>query len=197
MKRLLTLIFLFSILLTSCQQKTKNPLSELSDKNIHSLNMYFYPSTIRMINLSGDSSFYEAIKGVERLQFMTINLSEGNHDSAYSAWEALQDFEEWDELMKANMDGGSAVVYTPKGVDDQFFVSFKTGDGMNLVWAEGSVNLSKAMSVMKNGLDLGPINNFLNDKSKEEKVKEMRKKAREEQRKFEEGDSTTFDKIID
>jgi hypothetical protein len=150
-----------------------------------------------MINLGGDSAFYKATKGIKELQYLTINLADSSKAEIYAEWEASQNFEEWEELISAKIDGNMSVVYTPKGSDDKFFARMETGEVVNLLWAEGSINLSEAMKVMNNGLDLGPISDFLGDKKKSSQRQEVWKKAREEQHKLEAADSTIIEKIID
>jgi hypothetical protein len=189
------LVFLLTV--TACQNQHKNPLTDLREESIHSLNMFLYPSTIRMINLGGDSAFYQATKGIKELQYLTINLADSSTAEIYAEWEAAQDFEDWEELISAKIDGNSSIVYAPKNSQDKFFASMRTNNGVNLLWAEGSINLNQAMKVMDGGMDLGPITDYLNNNKKDKQRSEVWKKAREEQRRLEAADSTTFEKIID
>jgi hypothetical protein len=192
MRKLSNLLVFVSIVFffTSCSQKTANPLQELSDGGDTFTQYVFYPSTIRMINFSDNEAFYKATKGIELLQFISIDLTSPKNDSIYTAWELSHDFQQWDELLNASVAGNKSVVYAPKDADGILFASMKTTEGVNLIWAEGYVNLSEAMKVMNSGLDLGPITNFLEDKDKEKKRSEIWKKAREEQKILEAADSS-------
>lgn len=199
MKKNTSLFFGLAILLlsTACQQQAKNPLTSLREENIHSLNMFFYPSTIRMINIIGDSSLHEATKGIKQLHYLSVDLSDSAKAKAYSSWEASQSFDEWEELLRANLEGKASVVYAPQNTSDKFFAIIRTDDGINLLWAEGNVNLKQAMNVMNNGLDLGPLTNYLSNNEKDKKRREVWKKAREEQRRLEEEDSLSIRIQID
>jgi hypothetical protein len=179
-------LFILSLLLLgSCSQKSENPVSELKEKRIHSLNLYLYPSTIRMVNLGNDTTFYQATKNIERIHYLSVDLSTDSNDSTYQAWFAEQNFSEWDELFQASSNGSLTAIYAPQDSDDQYFAYIKTADGVNLIWAEGKIDLNKVVKLMNSPLNLGPISNFLDDKSKKEKRSEIWKKAREEQKRIE------------
>ncbi len=190
MRKSCYLLLIFIIAATACKQKTDNPLTTLKEERIHSLNLYFYPSTVRMINVTDDTTFYKATKNIERVQYLSVDLAEDRNDSIYQAWYAQLDLSRWDELFQASSSGNLTAIYAPKEADNKYLAYIKTGDGVNLIWAEGEIDLSNAMALMNGDFNLGPVSSFLDNKSKEEKRREVWKKVREEQRILEEGDST-------
>lgn len=138
-----------------------------------------------MVNLGNDTTFYQATKNIERIHYLSVDLSTDSNDSTYQVWFAEQNFSEWDELFQASSNGSLTAIYAPQDSDDQYFAYIKTADGVNLIWAEGRIDLNKVVKLMNSPLNLGPISNFLDDKSKKEKRSEIWKKAREEQKRIE------------
>ena len=188
-KLLLSLFLLGTVMLSACTKKHENPLSDLADKRIHSLNMYFYPSTIRMINVAEDESFYEATKDIKNLQFMSVNTLDTANYKSFEKWEEAQDFTNWEELLSASLMGSLATIYAPEGTDDIYFVKMKSEGTIYLAWAEGKVNLKELMNIAQNGIDLGPLNDYIGNIDKAEKRKAVREKARADMKKLEEADS--------
>ena len=54
---------------------------------------YFYPSTLRMLNLEGDEEYYEMIKHVEKLVFFPFKADRFDDEAFHAGIRSLAD--EW------------------------------------------------------------------------------------------------------
>lgn len=182
-------IILLGLLLFSCSKEYENPLTDLKEEGIHTINIHLYPSTIRMINIGNDASFFEATKGIKGLHVMSIDLSDTLKASLFNSWEENQSYQEWEEILQASVMGNIATVYAPSDTENIYFSKLMADGTLYLIWAEGSINFKELMKVTQNGIDLGPLNSYLGNISKDKKRKEIRRRTREELRQLEMEDS--------
>ncbi len=178
-KILLSLISI-SLLFTSCDKKNESPLGSIEDEGIHFLSLHLYPSTIRMVNIAEDENFYEATKNVKKAHYLQINLDNPEKTRIYENWKDQLDWSDWDELMSARMQGSMVSIYTPKEASDFYFASIKADGMVSLVWLEGEIDLNKVTGLMQEGINLGPVTDFLNDKKETEERREKMKSMRDQ-----------------
>lgn len=173
-------LLLCCILLLSCKNDVTDPLKTLEEEKIHFLSLHLYPSTIRMVNIANDSSFFKATKNVKKAHYLQINLDTPEKTAIYEQWQKEQDFSEWEELISARMSGSLVSIYTPAEEKDVFFASI-TAEGMaNLIFLEGQVDINQVTKLMQTGINLGPVTDFLNDKKETEKQREKMKSMRKQ-----------------
>lgn len=179
-------LFLCGIILSSCKNDVTDPLKNLEEEKIHFLSLHLYPSTIRMVNIANDSSFFKATKNVKKAHYLQINLDTPDKVAIYEQWQKEQDFSEWEELISARMGSNLVSIYTPAEEEDIFFASI-TSEGMaNLIFLEGQVDLNQVTKLMQTGINLGPVTDFLNDKKETEKQREKMKSMRKQMDEIEE-----------
>lgn len=178
--KLLISLIIITALLVSCDKKTESPLGSIEDERIHFLSLHLYPSTIRMVNIAEDENFYEATKNVKKAHYLQINLDDPKKNEVYENWINQLDWSDWDELMSARMEGAMVSIYTPKEESDFYFASIKAEGMVSLVWLEGEIDLNKVTGLMQNGINLGPVTDFLNDKKETEERREKMKSMRKE-----------------
>ncbi len=68
--------------LVAGQSKT---IQSFIDRKQTAHRFYFYPSTLRMINLDRDPNYYELIKGIEKLIFFRLNQDSFNRENFQAA----------------------------------------------------------------------------------------------------------------
>ncbi len=178
--KLLFILIVISVFIVSCEQKTESPLGTIEEEGIHFLSLHLYPSTIRMVNIAEDESFYEATKNVKKAHYLQINLDSPEKTEKYENWKNQLDWSNWDELMSARMQGSMVSIYTPKEESDYYFASIKADGMVSLVWLEGEIDLNKVTSLMQNGINLGPVTDFLNDKKETEERREKMRSMRDQ-----------------
>ena len=185
LKTILCLLLCCSFLL-SCKNEVTDPLKSLEEEKIHFLSLHLYPSTIRMVNIANDSSFFKATKNVKKAHYLQVNLDTPEKTAVYEKWQKEQDFSEWEELISARMSGSLVSIYTPKENEDLYFASITSNGMANLIFLEGQVDLNQVTQIMQNGINLGPVTDFLNDKKETEKQREKMKSMRKQMDELEE-----------
>jgi hypothetical protein len=187
-------LLIISVFLVSCEKKVESPLENIEEEGIHFLSLHLYPSTIRMVNIADDKNFYEATKNVKKAHYLQISLDDSKKNEIYEDWKSQLDWSDWDELMSARMEGAMVSIYTPKEKSDFYFASIKAEGTVSLVWLEGEIDLNKVIGLMQNGINLGPVTDFLNDKKEteenREKMKSMRDQAQGENEEIQDSIST-------
>jgi len=134
--------------------------------------------------MGNDTTFYKATKDIEKVHFLSIDLGVEKNDSIYNAWFEKQNLASWDELFQASSDGNLYAIYAAPEAEDQFFGYMKSANNVNLLYAEGELDLNSLMQLSKSDLNLGPVSSFLDNKDKIKKRREVSKKVREEQLKL-------------
>jgi hypothetical protein len=185
MKKLSIATLLAILCFSACTEKEENPLQSLRSERIHDLSFFLYPSTIRMLNIANDTSFFELTKNIKRAHYLQVALDTPKAKEIYATWkEDVFETYAYENIMTARFQGGLVNAYAPADSDEEYLIMFDTGSSVNLVWVKGALNLAKLPSIMQKGIDLGLVNDYINDRNRKqeraEKMKKLRKGATEE-----------------
>ncbi|MFK7983828.1 MAG: hypothetical protein AB8G86_27880 [Saprospiraceae bacterium] len=74
-------------------------LQELKDSNAIQLQLFFTPSTLRMLNLQDDSGYNEMVRGVDKLHFYLMNPTRFSNDDYFDTAERLIKEEAYEEFI--------------------------------------------------------------------------------------------------
>jgi len=181
--RLIYLSLFTIILFSACEKKIEDPLKDLQEKELHSLNINLYPSNLKMINANNDPQFEKATKGIEKLHVMQINLSDDSKREAYAEWRASQDLNDWEPIFTARIENADIEIKAPAGRDDILFASASTNAGLFVGFLEGKFDISQVPALMKADLNFGPIGDFIQAKENKKEQRKKIKKMREEMEK--------------
>lgn len=102
------LFFLFSIVLTEKSNAQCDAVTALKDKNFIEMSLFFYPSTLRMVNLDNNEEFNRLIQDIDKLIFFKMNQDFEAKDF-YDLVKKLQFDEEMEEYIV--VDGPSKKFY--------------------------------------------------------------------------------------
>ena len=184
--RLIILTLFTLILFSACEKKIEDPLKDLQEKELHSLNINLYPSNLKMINSKNNPQFEEATKGIKKLHVLQINWDEGSKKEVYAEWKSGQDFNEWEPIFTARIQDADIEIRAPEGRDDILYASADTKDGLFVGFLEGKFDISQVPALLRSDLDLGPIGDFIQDKEKKKAQREEMKQKRDQMK----GDTT-------
>lgn len=80
-------------------------LKELKDSNAIQLQLFFTPSTLRMLNFQDDPGYNEMVRGVDKLHFYLMNPSNFSTDDYFDTAERLIKEEAYEEFIIWDGDG--------------------------------------------------------------------------------------------
>ncbi|SMG27438.1 protein of unknown function [Marivirga sericea] len=178
--RILILTLFILVLFSACEKKIEDPLKDLQQKEIHSLNINLYPSNLKMINSKNNPEFEEATKGIKKLHVLQIILDDESKKEAYAEWKSEQDFTNWESIFTARIQNTDIEIKAPEGRDDVLYASADTKEGLFVGFLEGKFDISQVPALMKADFDLGPITDFVQDREKKKEQREKWQKVREE-----------------
>jgi hypothetical protein len=177
--RIILLSVVTLIIFSSCERKIEDPLKELQEKDLHSLNINLYPSNLEMINSKNNPQFAEATRGIKKLHVMQIKWDDESKKQTYAEWKSTQDFTAWESIFTARIENADIEIKAPEGRDDILYASADTKDGLFVGFLEGKFDISQVPALMQADLDLGPITDFVQDKEKKKKQSQKMKRIRE------------------
>ena len=135
----------------SAQSDLFNDLAKTYDLNAE---LYFYASTLRMINIQRDPAFDEMVSDIDKMKFFQIgDMSSTEIRKLASRFREEENFE---ELM--TMDGKKEMLYIMANDDDEYIALFRSGDGVIAVDLMGKIGVSKIPDLI-NSIS---ADNFLN-----------------------------------
>lgn len=191
-------VFLLSIAPVSAQFSW---IQQLKDDDKTDLSLYFYPSTLRMMNLEKDTAFNRLIKGVEKLSFHQLKVDSFNVASFQGLKESIQQQENFEDYL--TMEGGSTVgsgfqIIGNEEGDEWVGMGFIDGQGY-LIALKGAINWLQLPKVYRSILEKGEESNTgFGILLKYLQTEEDRRKARQEwqkKRKEENPDSTKKESV--
>ena len=104
MKATLTLLILLTASVCFAQSDATQEFSEKFDES--SFELFFYKSTLRMLNMSSTQEYYEMVKDIEKAKFINVSKADSiNYSNDYSDFINELRNEGYQELMKLRHQG--------------------------------------------------------------------------------------------
>lgn len=156
-------------------------IKQLKESDKASLDLYFYPSTIRMLNIEKDPSFFEMVKDVKSLRVMTVDTSKLAKSEFRKIKSGIleEQYEELASMRSGNSDITLLALYN--GDDMKALVALVAQESSYMfVVLDGSIDPQKAMNMAKNGPNLKILDEFIGN---DEKEKKQRREAEEHYKK--------------
>ncbi|MDZ7608659.1 MAG: DUF4252 domain-containing protein [Cyclobacteriaceae bacterium] len=167
MRFILTLAFL--LIFSALVNAQSSAVTEFKDNHETSLAMYFYPSTLRMINLNQNLEFNEMIREIKKARFFRLDSGAVTPSELSALSESLikSGYEEMMVMKSPDID--IAVLGLEKHIPE-FVVISRKGDECMLLEVAGILNIAKIpklMDAFNNGgfLDVLNLKNKKNDGS--------------------------------
>jgi len=155
-------------------------IKELKEEDKASLSLYFYPSTIRMLNIDKDPAFYDMVKDIKSLRVMTVDTSKLEKKEFRKIKTGIIE-ENYEELASMRSGKSNITLLAKYDGDDMLgMIALVTQEAsfMFLVM-DGSIDPQKAMNMVQNGPKLKILDEFIGNEEKEKKDREEMKKRYE------------------
>ena len=182
---------LFSLLMFygSCVDAQIPAIQQLQEENKVSLNLHFYPSTLRMINMQNDTSFNRLIKDIEKLSFYQVDTDAFGIDELSTLSNQLVEEETYEEYM--TMDGKELLMQVMgKESGDEWVAMGSMEEQIYLIAVQGKVNwlqLPKVIETISSQDSTAAPTGFsiLGNYLKEQQAYKERRRERQQQREAE------------
>ena len=180
---------LFSLLMfcASCADAQIPAIQQLQEEDKVSLNLHFYPSTLRMINMQNDTSFNKLIKDIEKLSLYQINTNSFGSKEMSVFSNQLVEEEAYEEYM--TMDGKEMLMQVMgKESGDEWVAMGSMEEQVYLIAVQGKVNwlqLPKVIEMISaqdstaSPTGFSILGNYLKE---QQQTQERRNKRREERK---------------
>ncbi len=179
MKRIVLLLaMLIGTATVFAQSKTTEDLHKKYSK---SLSLFFYNSTLRMLNQSGDKAFDELIKDIEKMKFLLIDKANTFRNTDYKKLVAGYKAEAFEEIMTSRYQGKNVDVYLREsgGKTEGMVVLINDSSSLYVLDIVGSIALDKVTSLystLDKSSDIG------------KKIKDFTKHSEDKRKKSEDDD---------
>ena len=123
---LLIILFLAPLATTFGQSKTLKQLKE--EEKVWRRGFYFYPSTLRMININKNEEYYEMIKDIKKLVFFRMDREKFGSDDFYQTISDLESVEAYAEYMVVEGADQQLYIYGKKSPTQTVVLASMKGD---------------------------------------------------------------------
>ena len=181
------LIFL-SVLSFSSSFSQSQTVSELVKTGMHDVHLFFYPSTLRMLNIQKDPGWYDLVRGVNHLRLLTFS-SDSLLGNAQSGMVKSLEKEGFEEVMTYRAAEVKIRLYGKyKGDEMKGLVGLIFQEEENFVVdLDGKVDPMHIYKLSQDGINLPVLDSYFKNKGEEEnrrkKYQEFRKSMEEEENK--------------
>ena len=123
-------------------------IQQLQDEEKVSMNLHFYPSTLRMVNVQNDTAFNKLVKEIKKLSFYQINTDSFGINEMYSLSNQLVNEEAYEEYM--TMDGKDMLMQViGKESGDEWVAIGSIEEQLYLIAVQGKVNWLQVPKVIE------------------------------------------------
>jgi hypothetical protein len=140
-------IFILLVLSTSCLAQN-SAVTEFKENHGAALSLYFYPSTLRMINLERNKEFDEMIRHVKKARFFRMDSGSVTKEDLQSLITKLSE-DGFEEMMMVKNQEMDLRIW---GIDQRIpetVVITKNGHEVMLLEVEGMINVAKIPKIME------------------------------------------------
>jgi Domain of unknown function (DUF4252) len=178
MKKIVILLLALPLTVTA-QTKTTIEL----DKKYEGMSLYFYKSTLKMLNQNDDKNFDELVKDIEKMRFMSIDKGKEKFGKLeYGALKKSYQGESYDEVMTGRFDGRNLDVFVKEVNGNVKGTVVLVNDSTNVYVLDilGKVALDKVSSLFNGNTNISKkITDFMkkdNTDEQKEKDKDVKNK---------------------
>jgi len=187
------LFFILCALSTSFSHAQFQQVNKLKEADKTDFNLYFYPSTLRMINIDQDTAFNKLVYGIQKLSFHQLNPDSIDEQNFLLLREEIleqENYEEYITISGGGMAGQAFEVLGNEAGDEWIAMGFLEGQGY-LIALRGTINWLQApmvyQSILEKGEDgnsgFGILFNYLkqsNDRSSSRRKRTRKRKEAQE-----------------
>jgi len=180
------LLFVFTFLFAISAHAQSKAIKRIVEKGLHETNLFFYPSTLRMLNVGKDPDWYKLVSGVRHLRLLMFD-KDSMLLAEKSALLAELSSEGYEEAMTFRDSDISALVLAYyEGDKMQGLAAIVVQESQSLlIELDGSVDPMRLYDIVQNGIDIPVLDSYFKDKRDEEergkKYQEFHKSLEEEE----------------
>ncbi len=188
MKAHFFIVLVLSFISTTISAQFKN-IQQLKEEDKTDMNLYFYPSTLRMMNFEQDTAFNKLIKGIQKLSFHKMNPEVFDEASFAALKETIQQEEGYEEYMTVEKNGiaGQGIQILGNEAGDEWVAMGFLNGQTYLIALKGTINWLQAPKVYQTLLEqsentesgFGLLLNFMREEEQQRKRWRERKKVEE------------------
>ena len=178
---ILIALALFLSLTAGAQSKTT---LDLEKSNEGSFTLFFYKSTLRMLNQQDNPEFDELVRNIEKMKFLIVDKTKGKLGTKeYKKLTGDYQKESYEPIVTSRMDGRNLDVYLrdAKGSKPGTVVLVNDSSNLHVLDIVGTIDISKAgalFQTLDGSTDIGSrIKNFTEHKSDTVRGKRRREKV--------------------
>lgn len=163
-------------------------VSKLVKTGLHDVHLFFYPSTLRMLNIQKDPGWYELVRGVNHLRLLTFSSDSllGNVQSEMVKSLEGEGFEEVLTYRAAEVKVRLYGKYSGDEMQGLVGLIFQEEENF-VVDLDGKVDPMHIYKLSQDGINLPVLDSYFKNKDEEEtrrkKYQEFRESMREEEAK--------------
>ena len=140
------LIFCLLLFATSCTKR--NAVSEFVEDRDMALSLYFYPSTLRMINIERNPEYDAMIRNVEKARFFKLDSGQVVNVDISKLIAALNN-DGFEEVMYVKNKESDIRVLALETEIPEFVILSKSDEEMMLLEITGMINIAKIPKLMQ------------------------------------------------
>jgi len=141
--------FLFLLLFISISCSAQNSaVTEFKENHGAALSLYFYPSTLRMINLERNQEFDEMIRHVKKARFFRMDSGSVTKEDLQSLTAKLSEYGFEEIMMVRNKKMDMRIWGLDRRTPETIVIS-KNGYEVMLLEVEGMINVAKLPKIME------------------------------------------------
>lgn len=176
-------------------------IKKLQEAEKVGLNLHFYPSTLRMINIQQDTAYNNLIKEIKKLSFYQLDMDSVNIAALYDLVEAVEKSDGYELYMDMSGAGRFAQVLGNEAGTDWMAITDVEGQAY-IVTVKGAVNWLELPNVFaalsakeeEDQSGFGILFDYLQEDTQNRKNRKQRRKEREEKKRQEELEETAKEK---
>lgn len=168
------MLLIFFICLTTSAWAQSKIVNRFQEKHKSGQALFFYPSTLRMINIEKNPDYYQLVSNIDKLQFLSFDKEE-NKIASETVKQLQQDIEKegYEELFSMDDKNSSIHIYAsddsnePEGIVGVI----DNTQMLTLIHMEGFVDMTSLLKLMQSNFNFGKITQLMNTIANQENQK--------------------------
>lgn len=152
---LITALTLIFCLETHAQSRT---VTQFLEEHEPSTSLYFYPSTLRMINLENNPDYQRLVRNIEKLSFLTFD-KKSNHLGSKDFQKLKEELaaEKFEELFTMDDKGNHIYVYALGDEPEAYISVVENESSLMLFDMQGAPHLPSLMKLIQSDFNFGKV----------------------------------------
>ena len=131
----IVITIIFSVL-TICTFAQSTTIDKFRKANTEEMGLFFYASTLQMLDNDETSEFYDMVSGIEKMRFLSYNTGRGGiNPEVFRQLKSDIKKEKFDELMVVNHEGKRIIIFgrVEKGISHGAVALIEADESINII----------------------------------------------------------------